>query len=163
MANAVQAFLLVVATAIMLGGCDRSRGIVPAGPDTYTLTERHAAIRGGRDEAGRDALLQAHDFCITMGGSSCPSLWVKQPSPLSVFCLMIPRLRLTTCSKRPTSQSNNKNRLQVIKAGRSLRPLRTALRLLADFNDCRALEAAHEPREAAERAGHYGYCDKLFG
>jgi hypothetical protein len=35
--------------------------------------------------------------------------------------------------------------------------------LLADFNDCRALEAAHEPREAAERAGHYGYCDKLFG
>jgi len=35
----VRAFLLVVAIAIMLGGCGSSRGILPAGPDTYTLTE----------------------------------------------------------------------------------------------------------------------------
>ena len=58
----MRAFLPVVAAAIILSGCGNSRGISPAGPDTYTLTERFAAIRGGGDEAERDALLKAHDF-----------------------------------------------------------------------------------------------------
>ena len=69
----MRAFLLVVAIAIMLGGCGSSRGILPAGPDTYTLTERYAAIRGGGNEAARDALLKAHDFCTTMGRKFVPS------------------------------------------------------------------------------------------
>jgi hypothetical protein len=68
----VRAFLLVVATAIMLSGCG-SRGILPVGPDTYTLTERNAVIRSGGDEAERDALLKAHDFCTTMGRKFVPS------------------------------------------------------------------------------------------
>ena len=68
----MRAFLLVVAIAIMLGGCGSSRGILPAGPDTYTLTERYAAIRGGGNEAARDALLKAHDFCTTMGRKFVP-------------------------------------------------------------------------------------------
>jgi hypothetical protein len=65
--------LAVVATAITLSGCGSSRGILPAGPDTYTLTERHVVIRGGGDEAERDALLKAHDFCTTMGRKFVPS------------------------------------------------------------------------------------------
>ena len=69
----MRAFLPVVATAIILSGCGNSRGISPAGPDTYTLTERYAAIRGGGDEAERDALLKAHDFCTTMGRKFVPS------------------------------------------------------------------------------------------
>ena len=71
--EAVRAFLPVVATAIMLCGCGSNRGILPAGPDTYTLTERYAAIRGGGDEAEQDALLKAHDFCTTMGRKFVPS------------------------------------------------------------------------------------------
>ena len=69
----MRAFLPVVATAIILSCCGNSRGISPAGPDTYTLTERFAAIRGGGDEAERDALLKAHDFCTTMGRKFVPS------------------------------------------------------------------------------------------
>jgi len=69
----VRAFLLVVATVIMLSDCGSSRGILPVGPDTYTLTERHAVNRGGGDEAERDALLKAHDFCTTMGRKFVPS------------------------------------------------------------------------------------------
>ncbi len=67
----MRAFLPVVATAIMLSGCGSSRGILPAGPpDTYTLTERHAVIRGGGAEP--DALAKAHDFCTTMGRKFVP-------------------------------------------------------------------------------------------
>ena len=40
----MRTFLPVVATAIILSGCGNSRGISPAGPDTYTLTERFAAF-----------------------------------------------------------------------------------------------------------------------
>jgi hypothetical protein len=34
-----------------LGGCTTSTGGLPAGPDTYTLTERASPILGGSDTA----------------------------------------------------------------------------------------------------------------
>ena len=68
----MRAFLPVVASAIMLSGC-ASGGILPAGPDTYTLTKKHAVIRGGEDDAERDALSKAYDFCTTMGRKFVPS------------------------------------------------------------------------------------------
>jgi hypothetical protein len=37
-------FVIIIA----LGGCAMSSGILPAGPNTYTLTERYAPLRGGR-------------------------------------------------------------------------------------------------------------------
>jgi hypothetical protein len=45
----------IVALSAALGGCASSTGIVPAGPDTYTISERFAPVRGG-GEAQRDAL-----------------------------------------------------------------------------------------------------------
>ncbi len=99
----MRAFLPVVATAIMLSASGSSRGVSPAGPDTYTLTERYAVIRGGGDQAERDALLKAHDFCTTMGRKFVPSNIGQATVTFSVFCPTIPRLRLTSCSKRPTS------------------------------------------------------------
>jgi hypothetical protein len=66
---------LAIAMALALGGCaiSRSTGILPAGPDTYTLTERFAPISGGRDEAERQALTKADAFCTEKGRKFVPS------------------------------------------------------------------------------------------
>jgi hypothetical protein len=53
----------VLALCALLAACASSTGILPAGPDTYTLSERFAPVRGGGDEAQRDALTKANDFC----------------------------------------------------------------------------------------------------
>ncbi|HEY7297640.1 MAG TPA: hypothetical protein VH684_06865 [Xanthobacteraceae bacterium] len=47
---------------------------MPAGPDTYTLSEKVAPIRGGGTEAQRDALTQANDFCEQKGRVFVPNL-----------------------------------------------------------------------------------------
>jgi hypothetical protein len=66
---------VMIATALALGACttSRSTGILPAGPDTYTLTERFAPIVGGRDEAERQALTKADAFCTEKGRKFVPS------------------------------------------------------------------------------------------
>jgi hypothetical protein len=57
----------------MLASCASSTGILPAGPDTYTLTERFAPVRGGGDEAEKDALTKASDFCAQKGQEFVPN------------------------------------------------------------------------------------------
>jgi len=47
----------------VLSGCAVSTGILPAGPDTYTVTDHLAPIRGGGIEAKRVALSGANSFC----------------------------------------------------------------------------------------------------
>ena len=49
--NAMRSFLTAMAGAVVLSGCATSTGILPAGPDTYTISEKFAPIRGGGDEA----------------------------------------------------------------------------------------------------------------
>jgi hypothetical protein len=56
-----------------LAGCASSTGVLPAGPDTYTLSEKFAPIRGGGDEAERVALTKANDYCIQQGRQFVPS------------------------------------------------------------------------------------------
>jgi hypothetical protein len=63
----------VVALCAALAGCASSTGILPAGPDTYTLSERFAPVRGGGDEAQRDALTKANEFCIQQGKQFVPN------------------------------------------------------------------------------------------
>jgi hypothetical protein len=63
----------IVALGAALGGCASSTGILPAGPDTYTLSERFAPVRGGGDEAQRDALMKANEFCIQQGRQFVPN------------------------------------------------------------------------------------------
>jgi hypothetical protein len=62
-----------IAVCAALGGCASSTGILPAGPDTYTITERFAPIRGGGDEAQRDVLTRANEFCAQQGRQFVPS------------------------------------------------------------------------------------------
>ena len=67
----------IVALGAALGGCASSTGILPAGPDTYTLSERFAPVRGGGDEAQRDALTKANEFAFSRDASLCLAIWVK--------------------------------------------------------------------------------------
>lgn len=60
-------YAAIAIIAAILGGCAASTGILPAGPDTYTVTERFAPIRGGSTEAQRVALTEANAFCEQQG------------------------------------------------------------------------------------------------
>jgi len=59
----MRSLVAVITIAITVAGCQRSTGILPAGPDTYTVTERVAPILGGGEEAQRRALTEANAFC----------------------------------------------------------------------------------------------------
>jgi hypothetical protein len=62
----------IVAT-LLIGGCATSTGIVPAGPDTYTISEYFAPVRGGSAEAQREALTKASEFCGQKGREFVPN------------------------------------------------------------------------------------------
>ena len=49
---------------LFLCACASSTGILPAGPDTYTLTERLAPIRGGGNAAEANALAKPINFAL---------------------------------------------------------------------------------------------------
>jgi hypothetical protein len=68
--------LLSVMTSVcaaVLSGCTTSTGVLPAGPDTYTLTERAAPIVGGSDTAEKNALAKATSFCAQQGRQFVPA------------------------------------------------------------------------------------------
>lgn len=64
----------VFLVAMLLAGCASSTGILPAGPDTYTLSEKFAPVRGGGDEAQRVALTKANEFCTEKGRTFVPAM-----------------------------------------------------------------------------------------
>ena len=45
--------VILLGGILALGGCANSTGVLPAGPDTYTVTEAFAPVRGGGVEAQR--------------------------------------------------------------------------------------------------------------
>ena len=59
--------LFRVILALVLSGCAASTGILPAGPDIYTVTERFAPIRGGSTTAQQTALSEANSYCAGQG------------------------------------------------------------------------------------------------
>jgi hypothetical protein len=63
----------IVLLCAALSGCASSTGILPAGPDTYTISERYAPIRGGSDEAERSAVTKANEFCAQQGRQFVPN------------------------------------------------------------------------------------------
>lgn len=65
---------LLLGSAAVLVGCASSTGILPAGPDTYTLSEKFAPVRGGGDEAQRVALTEANEFCAKQGRQFVPAM-----------------------------------------------------------------------------------------
>jgi hypothetical protein len=48
--------------------------VLPAGPDTYTLTERFSVYAGGGTEAQRVAMTKANDFCAEKGRAFVPNM-----------------------------------------------------------------------------------------
>src|SRR3569833_1238745 len=58
----------------LLGGCASSTGILPAGPDTYTISEKYAPNRGGGVEAQRESLTKASEFCVQQGLQFVPAV-----------------------------------------------------------------------------------------
>jgi hypothetical protein len=65
--------VIAIAAVLLVGGCATSTGILPAGPDTYTITEKFAPIRGGGDEAERSAVTKASEFCTQKGREFVPN------------------------------------------------------------------------------------------
>jgi hypothetical protein len=55
------------ALALSLGGCAASTGILPVGPDTYTVTEHDAPVRGGAIAAQQNSIAQARAHCAAQG------------------------------------------------------------------------------------------------
>lgn len=51
----------------ILTACTTSTGILPVGPNTYTVSENRAPIRGGGIEAQRIALNEANTYCQQQG------------------------------------------------------------------------------------------------
>jgi hypothetical protein len=64
----------------LLSGCAASTGILPAGPNTYTLTERFAPVRGGATTAQQTALTEANAFCTGQGRQFLPTDMKVPPS-----------------------------------------------------------------------------------
>lgn len=60
------------ATLIFMTSCAASSGILPAGPDTYTVTERFSAIRGGSLTAQKVSMTEASQFCTQQGKEFFP-------------------------------------------------------------------------------------------
>ena len=58
---------------MMLAACATSTGILPAGPDTYTISEKFAPLRGGADEAERDTLTKGNAYCVNQGKVFVPN------------------------------------------------------------------------------------------
>jgi hypothetical protein len=72
--------------ALALAGCTSNTGILPAGPDTYTLTTRAAPILGGSDAAQGTALNEANEFCQAKGmvfvpNNMAPQAGITTPRP----------------------------------------------------------------------------------
>jgi len=66
-----------VAGCGVAAGCASSTGVLPAGPDTYTLSEKFAPVRGGSDEAQRSVLTKAKNIARRKADSSFHQQWVK--------------------------------------------------------------------------------------
>jgi hypothetical protein len=81
--NQMRQSILVV--GVVLAGCASSTGILPAGPDTFTITERFAPLRGGGDEAQREALTKANAFCAEKGQQFIPNLMNQSGNQTSPY------------------------------------------------------------------------------
>ena len=58
---------ITIATALLLSGCALSSGVLPMGPDTYSVSVNAAPARGGTVGARQVALTEAGKHCAGMG------------------------------------------------------------------------------------------------
>jgi len=69
--------------APLAAGCAYSTGILPVGPDTYTVSEQYTIARGGNSMAERTALTEANVFCEQRGRKFLP-VNMTQPSAIAI-------------------------------------------------------------------------------
>ena len=66
---------LVLMLALACAGCaGGSNAPLPAGPDTYTLSERIIYVAGGSDRAQQIVLTKANEHCESMGRKFAPTI-----------------------------------------------------------------------------------------
>jgi len=56
-----------------LAGCATSSGVLPYGPDTFTLSEHRAPVLGGAGAARTAAITEANTYCQKMGATFKPA------------------------------------------------------------------------------------------
>lgn len=59
-------YLFVTVAAISLTGCISSSGVLPMGPDTYSISVHAAPVRG-QAGAKKAALTEANQYCMQQG------------------------------------------------------------------------------------------------
>jgi hypothetical protein len=64
--------LITSLITVLLVGCAHGTGILPAGPDTYMVSEHYAPVRGGVTTAQQVAMTEANDFCENQGKKLLP-------------------------------------------------------------------------------------------
>src|SRR5262249_51360991 len=64
--------LLRTFLVLALAGCTMSTGMIGAGPNTWTITERASPILGGTDTAQRTAVEKANAQCRSQGREMLP-------------------------------------------------------------------------------------------
>jgi hypothetical protein len=68
----VNKLLATVTATGVLTACSMGTGILPAGPDTYTLTEHRAPVLGGSTTTQQAAMTEANAFCARQGRQFLP-------------------------------------------------------------------------------------------
>jgi hypothetical protein len=76
----VNKLLGTVAATTVLSACAMGTGILPAGPDTYTVSEHRAPVLGGSTTAQQAAMTEANAFCAQRGRQFLPVDMVTPPS-----------------------------------------------------------------------------------
>jgi hypothetical protein len=111
--------LATVAAAAVLTACSMGTGILPAGPDTYTVTERRAPVLGGSTTAQQAAMTEANAFCAQQGRQFLPVDMATPPSAnpygttsysVTFRCLLAGDPELTGSHLAPTQIIEQRNR-----------------------------------------------------
>ncbi len=70
---------------VLLSGCALSSGIRPVGPNTYTVSEMRAPVRGGGPEAQRVVLAEATAFCEQQNRVFVPLMMTPAGNPYGLY------------------------------------------------------------------------------
>jgi hypothetical protein len=103
-----------LSTAVMSAGCASSTGVLPVGPDTYSISAGASSARGGQAGARGAALKEAGEYCAKSGkqilvqdisGSSTLNnpLYISDNSNVIFRCLSAsdPELKRPNLETRP--------------------------------------------------------------
>jgi hypothetical protein len=105
----------------MLCACAWSTGILPAGLNTYTVSERYAPVRGGSTTAQQVAMTEANAFCAQQGRLFLPvntaipfdlNMWGTTGYQVTFRCLLPgdPELSGGGSNRAPDTIIENRNR-----------------------------------------------------